>query len=83
MSTAFEAAGVGAAYSRGFEGDWLDDPDCYRAASFAVLKMLMLRNPEPTLTPDEMMLECEALKSAVAFHILNIRKPGKQNEQAS
>ena len=71
ISTAFESAGAGEAYNRGLEGDWLDDPDCWRVASFAVLKMLMLRNPEPTLDPDRMLMQCEALKMAVVRHILN------------
>jgi len=76
MIVAFRSAGAGAAYSNGHGVDWLSDPHCYRTAAFAVLNTLMLREPEAARDPEEVLLQCEALKSAILTHVINAKRKG-------
>jgi hypothetical protein len=43
----FHVAGKTEADSRGIEGDWTRDPDCYRRGLFSAIQYLLEQAPEP------------------------------------
>jgi hypothetical protein len=78
MVSAFNQSGAETAYTLGHPewsaAEWMNDPQCYRAAVWAVLRALILAQPKAEWTRDEVGGEFEEIKSHIASVLVRAGK---------